>query len=189
MATQPLPIITEQGYLELDRAARYKSEFVDGAVYAMSGGTLRHSSLAARLIGYFSRQLDGKKCFVLTSDARIRTPKSGSYFYPDLSIICGEPEAYKDDKDLLVNPTVIVEVLSPSTSDYDHGKKFMHYREIPTLQDYLLVHTEEILVEQYTRQSDGMWLLSDHPGPDAIVSLSSINCALHPGPIYEGAIR
>ena len=187
MATQP--IITEQEYLELDRAAHYKNEFVDGEMYAMSGGTLRHSSLAARLIGDFSRQLDGKKCFVLTSDARIRTPKSGSYFYPDLSIICGDPEAYNDCNDLLVNPIVIVEVLSPSTSDYDHGKKFTHYREIPTLQAYLLVHTEEILVEQCTLQPDGMWLLSDHPGPNAIVSLSSINCALHLGSIYEGAIR
>ena len=183
MATQPIPSLTEQDYLALDRAAEYKSEFVNGEMYAMAGGSLLHSLLAAGLIGELRVQLRGRSCHVYTSDARVRTPKSTSYFYPDLSVVCGETQTHAGSDDILVNPSVIVEVLSPSTSDYDHGTKFAHYREIPTLQDYLLVHTEEILIEHYARQPDGNWLLSERTGRDATVTLS-IGCTLALDLIY-----
>ena len=188
MATQPLPRMTEEDYLAFDRAAEYKSEFVGGEMYAMSGGRLRHADLASLLLIELHRQLKGRKCRVFNSDVRVRTPKSASYFYPDLSVVCGEPQTFKDSGDILVSPIVLVEVLSPSTYDYDHGTKFAHYREIPTLQEYLLVHTDAILIEQYTRQNNGNWLLSEHLGMEAELSLPSIDCSVNLRAVYEDAI-
>ena len=189
MATQPIPKLTEEQYLALDRAADYKSEFVNGEMYAMSGGSFRHSILAVRIISDLDGKLRGSHCQVLNSDARVRAAKSGSYLHPDVSVVCGGIESVKGTDDILANPSLIVEVLSPSTSDYDHGKKFAIYREIPSLQDYLLVHTDEILIEQYTRQSDGNWLLSDHHGVDSVVQLTSIGCTLSLKDIYDGAFE
>ena len=134
-------------------------------------------------------KLRGRKCQVFNADARVRAAKTGSYLYPDVSVVCGAVETYQGTDDILANPTVIVEVLSPSTADYDHGKKFAIYREIPSLNDYLLVHTDEILIEQYTRQNDGKWLLSDHAGMEATLQLASIGCTLYLKDIYEGSFE
>ncbi len=187
MASLPLPKLTEMEYLAIERAAEFKSEFVGGEMYAMSGGTLRHSNLAARTVATLTSQLKGKKCSVFTSDARVRTPLSTSYFYPDVSVVCGEVQLYRGSNDILTNPTVIVEVLSPSTADYDHGTKFAHYRQIPSLNDYLLVHNSEIVIEQYTRQPNGGWLLSEHARMEAEVRLASIDCNVTLQAIYEEA--
>ena len=184
MATQPSPSLTEQDYLAFDRAADYKSEFVDGEIMARAGGGLRHSRLASRLIFEFVRQL--KSCTVYTSDARVRTPKSASYFYPAVSVVCGESLTHDRSDDILINPCLIAEVLSPSTADYDHGKKFARYREIPMLRDYLLIHSTEILVEHYARQADGNWLLSEGRGMDAAVELVSVECTLALASLYAG---
>ncbi len=181
--------LTEDEYLALDRAADYKSEFVDGKMYAMAGVGLRHSSLGVRMISELVGKLRGRNCEVFNGDARVRAAKTGSYLYPDVSVICGTVETYQGTDDILVNPCVIVEVLSPSTADYDHGKKFAIYREIPSLNDYLLVHTDEILIEQYARRSDGKWLLSDHAGMDSMLHLGSIGCTLSLKDIYEGAFE
>ncbi len=115
---------------------------------------------------------------------RIRIAKSKNYLYPDLSVVCGEEESL--EVDIIENPTVIAEVLSPSTADYDHGKKFSIYREIPSLKDYLLVHTQEILIEHFTPQADGNWLLAYHQGMDAVVELKSIGCSIALKDIYSG---
>ena len=187
MATQPVVRLTEQDYLALERAAEYKSEFVDGEMYAMSGSSYRHSDLAGAINAEFRLQLKGRKCRVFNSDVRVRSAMGSSYFYPDLSIVCSNIQSYENSNDILTNPIVIVEVLSPSTSDYDHGKKFAHYREIPTLQDYLLVHTEDILIEQFTRQPNGNWLLSEHRGMDDELDIASVNCRLTLRSIYEDA--
>lgn len=183
MATQPIPSLTGQEYLALDRTAEFKSEFADGIMYAMSGGSLRHSRVAVRLLAELERQLNGR-CEVFNSDARVKTPKSPAYFYPDVSVVGGVPQSPEGADDILTNPCLIAEVLSPSTSDYDHGKKFAHYREIATLQDYLLVHTDEILIEHYSRQPDGNWLLSERRGIDALVHLSALDCSLALARIY-----
>jgi Uma2 family endonuclease len=184
MATQPSPRLTEQDYLALDRAAEYKSEFVDGAMHAMSGGTGRHSQLALRLALELMNQLKGRNCLVYNSDMRVRAGKRYNYFYPDLSVACGGSITL--DGDVLESPIVIAEVLSPSTEDYDHGKKFAMYREIPSLKDYLLVHTEEVLIEHFTPQADGSWLLSYHKGMDAVVELVGIGCTVVLKDIYRG---
>ena len=187
MATQPFPKLTEHDYLALERAADFKSEFVDGEIYAMSGGTFRHGGLAVRLIVELDNQLRGRHCRVFNSDVRVRAAKKGSYLYPDLSVVCGPIETFEGADDILANPIVIGEVLSPSTADYDHGKKFEIYREIPSLMDYLLIHSDEVFIEHFTRQPDGNWLLSDHKGADASLELPSIGCRLVLAGIYEGA--
>ena len=184
MATQPSTMLSEQDYLALDRAAEYKSEFVDGEMYAMSGGTGRHSHLALRLAFELMNQLQGCNCLVYNSDMRVRVGKRRSYVYPDLSVVCGGSIILDDD--LLESPIVIVEVLSPSTEDYDHGKKFALYREIPSLKDYLLVHTDEVLIEHFAPQADGNWLVSYHKGMDAVVQLISIGCSIALKDLYYG---
>ena len=121
---------------------------------------------------------------VFNSDMRVRIAKSKNYLYPDLSVVCGVETSLEVDN--LENPTVIVEVLSPSTADYDHGKKFSIYREIPSLKDYLLVHTQEIMIEHFTPQVDGSWLLTYHNGMDALVEVKSIGCSIALQDIYSG---
>ncbi len=184
MASQPIVGLTEQDYLALERAAEFRSEFVDGEMYAMSGGTSRHSRLAIRFAVALDIQLKGRKCLVFSSDMQVRIAKSKNYLYPDLSVVCGEEESF--EVDVLENPAVIVEVLSPSTADYDHGKKFSIYREIPSLKDYLLVHTQEIMIEHFTPQADSSWLLAYHKGMDAVVELKSIACSIALRDIYSG---
>src|SRR6266849_6416528 len=154
MATQSIPHITEEEYIRLERPAEYKSEFLDGEVFAMSGGTLRHSRLAVKWLRVLDVQVSGKNCEVYSSDARVRTPISGSYLYPDVSVVCGPVQTFKDSDDILTNPRVIIEVLSPSTAGYDRGRKFERYREISSLQDYILVHAASPQVEHFTRQPD-----------------------------------
>lgn len=155
----------------------------------MAGVGLRHSSLGVRMICGLVGKLRGRNYEVINSDVRVRAPKTGSYLYPDVSVVCGAVETYQGTDDILVNPSLIVEVLSPSTADYDHGKKFAIYREIPSLNDYLLVHTDEILIEQYARRDDGKWLLSNHAGIDATLELASVDCTLNLKDIYEGSFE
>ena len=184
MATQLVTKISEEEYLRLERAAEYKSEYIGGEIFAMPGGSLRHSVLAAKWITEFNNRLQGLRPSVYTSDARVRTPSTGSYVYPDVSVVLGEPVAYAGSDDVLTNPNLVVEVLSPSTSNYDRGGKFELYREIPSLTDYILVHTEAIRVEHFARQSDGSWIFREYKGVDSSVALDSINCSIRLGDVY-----
>jgi Uma2 family endonuclease len=184
MATQPVTKITEEEYLRLERAAEYRSEFVGGEIFAMPGGSFRHSVLAAKWITDFNVRLQGQSCTVFSSDVRVRTPSTGSYVYPDVSVVRGKPIARAGSDDILTNPTVIVEVLSPSTSDYDHGKKFDLYREIPSLNEYVLVHADEVQVDHFVRQPDSSWIFREYRGEDSTISLNSINCAIRLGDAY-----
>ncbi len=185
MASLPTPRITEEEYLQIERAADYKSEFADGEMFAMSGGTLSHSQLALNWGFELKLRLRGRECFVYNSDARIRTPRSGSYVYPDVSVVCGQPKTHQSSDDILTNPIVVIEVLSPSTEGYDRGKKFGLYREIESLQDYILVHTDSIHVEHFSRQP-GSWLYRECEGVESIVSIASIGCDVRLGDAYEG---
>ena len=186
MQPNVIPRMTEEEYLAFDRAADYKSEFVGGEMFAMSGGSLRHSAIAARTISELLNKLGAGGCQVFTSDTKIRTAKSRAYLYPDASVVCGEVK--RDHEDTLLNPIVIVEVLSPSTADYDHGKKFAMYREIPSLKDYLLLHTDTILVEHYSKDADGSWRLKEYEGIEAEFTLPSVGYTISMKSIYEGAI-
>jgi Uma2 family endonuclease len=187
MATAPTPRITEEDYLRLERAAETKSEFVDGEMFAMSGGSRAHSLLAVRWIFQLELKLREGNCSVFNSDLRIRTRRTGSYVYPDISVVCEEPQANRNADDILPNPVVVIEVLSPSTEAYDRGKKFGLYREIPSLQDYILVHTDAVHVEHYSRQAEN-WLLREYSGVESMVHIASIDCTVALKDVYEGVV-
>jgi Uma2 family endonuclease len=188
MGTLPVERLTEQDYLTLEREAEYKSEFVGGEMFAMSGGSARHSRLAGLVFSELNPQLEGSGCAPFTSDLRVRSPL-GDQFYPDVSVCCGPIQTPAGSVDVYTNPVVIVEVLSRSTANYDRGLKFVLYREIPSLKDYLIFHCDDIHVEHYARQPGDSWLLQHYHGVDARILLPAIRCELTLGPIYAGAME
>ena len=188
MSSLPVTRLTERDYLTLERAAQYKSEFVGDEMFAMSGGSARHSRLAGLVFSELDAQLKGSGCAPFTSDLRVRTPL-GDQFYPDVSVGCAPIQNPDGSVDVYTNPVIIVEVLSPSTANYDRGLKFVLYREIPSLTDCLVFHYDAIHVEHYGRQPNDSWLLlQHHHGEDARIQLPSIQCELALGPIYAGAM-
>ncbi len=188
MGTLPVTRLTEQDYLAIERAAEFKSEFVGGEIFAMSGGSARHARLASKILAKFDLQLEGGTCNAINSDLRIRSPL-GDQFYPDVSVVCGTIETYAGSKDVCTNPVVIVEVLSPSTANYDRGLKFVLYREIPSLRDYLIFHWDALHVEHYTRQPNDSWLLQHYHGEEARILLPAIRSELTLASLYSGAME
>src|SRR5690242_7276027 len=152
MSTVPKNFLTPEQYLEIDNNAEFKSEYYNGEMFAMSGASTPHVLINSNLIREFSQQLRLRPCLVLTSDQRVTAHSTGLYTYPDLVVVCGEPQFLEDKPRTLLNPTVVVEILSPSTEAYDRGRKFGHYRKIETLRAYLLVASELIGAELFTRQ-------------------------------------
>src|ERR1700692_2888003 len=146
----------------MDRAAEFRSEFVDGEMIAMSGGAMRHAQLQANVIGELFAALRGSNCRVYSSDFRVRVSKTRMYAYPDVSVVCGKPVLADERQDILLNPVVIFEVLSPFTEKYDRGVKFQHYRSVDSLKDYVLVDQDRVRVEYYTRQATDTWTLHDY---------------------------
>ena len=188
MATKPVISLSEQDYLDLDRAADYKSEFVNGEMYAMSGGLPRHAYIGGNVCAHIKSQLKGSSCRAFPSDLRIRA-SHGDYFYPDVTVVCGLLQLHPGSNDICTNPALIVEVLSPSTAAYDRGLKFQLYRTIPALRDYLMVHCDALYVEHYSRQSDNSWVLREYHGEAAIIPLPNLNCELSLTEIYDGAME
>lgn len=184
MSAQPLPRLSVEEYLAIDRKAAVKSEFYQGEMFAMSGGSLAHSLLPAGLTLAIGHQLRGKGCAVVTSDLRIRISPQGAFVYPDLAIVCGEPQLADDHRDILLNPAVVFEVLSPSSEAYDRGHKFAEYRKIPSLREYVLVSQEEPRLDVFTRGEGGKWTLTEFVGKDAICLLTSVDCRLPLAEIY-----
>ncbi len=174
MSTQPKPYLTPEQYLEIERAAEHKSEYFSGEMFAMAGTTLAHAIINFNVAFALRMRLSGSDCSVVLNDLRLRVPKTGLYTYPDILVICGEPQLVDDRKDMVSNPTVIVEILSPSTQNYDRGDKFAHYRTMPSLRDYLLVAQDRMHAEHYVLQPDGGWLLHEMSDGEAILSLNSI---------------
>lgn len=168
--------VTPEEYLARERPADQKSEYVDGQVYAMTGASRKHNLIAGNLISELNRQLEDKPCEVYPGDMRVRVG-TRAYLYPDAVVACDEPQFDDDELDTLLNPTLIVEVLSKSTRDYDQGAKFALYRSLPSLQEYVLVAQDTPHVMRYVRQADG-WLLLETADPDGHVPLSSIGCDL-----------
>ncbi len=177
--------MTEAEYLAFERASDEKHEFVDGEIFAMSGGKGPHANVAANIIGMFAFVLRGRPCRVYTSDMRVHIPSSGGYVYPDASVVCGRAQ-YKDDHiDTLLNPRIVVEVLSPSTEAYDRGDKCTNYRTIPSLKHYVMAAQDKPYVEVYTREEDGSWKLREY-GPGTRITLTSPECMLEVDQIYAG---
>jgi Uma2 family endonuclease len=177
--------ITEEQYLAIDRAAEFRSELLDGEMIAMSGGSMRHADLQANLIGELFAALRGSDCRVYSSDFRVRVSKTRMYAYPDVSVVCGRPVLADERQDILLNPIVIFEILSPSTEKYDRGVKFQHYRTIDSLKGYILVAQDAVRVEHYTRCDDNTWTLGDHQTLQEELKIASIGVSLPLSRIYD----
>lgn len=177
-----IPRYSVDEYLALERRAEHRSEYIDGQIVAMSGGSFAHSLVGTNLSGTLGNLLADSPCIVVNSDMRVRVDGS-LYTYPDATVVCSEPEIEDVEGDTLLNPTLIVEVLSPSTEAYDRGEKWRRYRRIPSLRQYVLVAQTTPLVEVFTRSGD-TWVYSDASGLDASIRLESIGCTLALRDVY-----
>jgi len=148
-------------YLAIEAATGMKHEWVDGVVYAMSGGTLAHNHLGAQIIGELLRLIGDRPCRVFTSDQKTRPSRVRFAAYPDVTVVCGEPIVHDDDPNAVTNPIVLVEVLSDSTEGWDRAGKFRRYRKLASLQHYVLVSQHERCIEVYSRANDGTWIFSE----------------------------
>ena len=187
MVSVPNYYLSPEEYLAMERKAELKSEYVDGVVYAMAGGSIRHNLIVANIIITLGGQLKGRPCRVYPSDLKVRVPNSKRFFYPDASVVCGDDEFADDEQDVILNPTLIVEVTLDSTAAFDRGKKFLSYQQIGSLREYLLVAQDEILIEGYARQGNDTWLYTRVMGPDGRLSLPSIECQLALTDVYDKA--
>jgi Uma2 family endonuclease len=185
MSSQPKIYLTPEEYLAIERRNEYKSEYVDGEMVAMTGASRRHNLIATNITGQLYPQSRGRPCESYGSDMRVRIPTTRAYMYPDVVVVCGEPQFEDDYVDTLLNPTALIEVLSESTERYDRGRKFGFYRTIESLSEYVLVAQDELRVEQYAKQPDGRWLLTDHRSPEDVVELASVECTLRLSDMYE----
>lgn len=189
MTTTYTPGLTPEEYLVRERAAKYKSEYVDGQVRARSGATREHVLVTTNITTSLVTQLRGRPCETYGSDLRVKVPRGTSYVYPDVAVVCGEPRLEDEHFDTLLDPTVIVEVLSPSTAGYDRGEKWEMYRRIPSLRDYLLVSQDRPRIERYARQEEGPWLFSETNGLDAVLQIDSVACTLALRDVYERVLQ
>ncbi len=192
MSAQPQPHLTPEQYLELDRASEFRNEYYNGRMYpmgdapsAMAGGTYRHSKLTHSLGRRLGNALEGRPCEVSGSDIRVCTTPDGLYTYPDIVVVCGEPKFADGRRDTLLNPTLVIEVLSPSTEGYDRGFKSAQYRTVESLDEYALVSQTEPRVEVFRRQPGGHWLLSEFVGLEAACHFDSVGASVALAEIYD----
>jgi Uma2 family endonuclease len=184
MSAQPVARITPEQYLEAERKAEFKHEYFDGEVFAMSGGTFPHGTIIGNLTGALWNALKGRSCTVTPNDVRVRVGSGRMYTYPDILVVCGEPRFADDQKDTLLNPTLIIEVLSTSTEAHDRGLKFREYRSLESLQEYALVSQYEPRVEKFRRGSTGDWLMTECAGLEGSCRFDSVNCEIALSEIY-----
>jgi Uma2 family endonuclease len=175
---QNIPRLSEADYLRSERQAEFRSEYFDGEVFAMAGGTRAHSLIATNLLREVSSRLKTSDCVAYNTDLRVKVEATGLLTYPDVSVVCGAQRFLDEEEDTLLNPTVVIEVISDSTEAYDRGKKFENYRQIPTCREYLLVSQKEPRIEQFIRQPNGEWALKEAAGLDAEIKLPSLGIVL-----------
>ncbi len=175
---------TPAEYLAMEEVAEYKSEYYNGEIFAMSGGTPDHSSIAVNFVIELGPRLSAKPCRVFNRDVRLYIEQSGLHTYPDVMVICGKIEFAPKRKDEVTNPILIVEVLSESTREYDRGAKFNFYKQIPSLREYVLVESEQERVECYRRTQDNQWVFEMHDDLNAAVKLESVACEIPLRQIY-----
>jgi Uma2 family endonuclease len=186
MALQTRPNYSFDDYLAVEREAiDEKHEYAAGRVYAMTGASYRHNLIVSNLARELGNQLKGRPCAALTNDMRVRVEAADACKYPDVAALCEEPQFHDERNDVLLNPTLVVEVLSPSTEAYDRGGKFALYRALPSLQEYVLVAQDRLSVEVFTRQPDNRWLLTAYNALDDQVTFDSIQCRILLNEIYD----
>ncbi|MEZ6086553.1 MAG: Uma2 family endonuclease [Pirellulaceae bacterium] len=184
MSSVPKPYISEAEYLRREREAEYKSQYFQGEMFAMAGASRRHNKIVGNTVTALNIALRDRSCDVYPSDMRVKVSSSGLYTYPDVSVTCENPTFEDDQADTLVNPRLIVEVLSDSTEAYDRGRKFEQYRQIASLEHYLLIAQDRVHIELYSRQDLGSWVLSEYGSPDEVISLAALDCELTVADIY-----
>lgn len=178
--------ITTDEFLRFEKASFHKHEFFKGEVFAMAGAGARHNVIFSNLFGELAYRLKGKPCRPYGSDLRIHIPENTLYTYPDISIICGEVLRSATDPDTAIQPTVLFEILSPSTRDYDRGGKFILYRDIPTLKEFILIDSESIRIESYRINDKGYWQLQEYKSLDDIFSIPIVGVQMSVKDVYEG---
>ena len=185
MPTLSKPYLTPEQYLAIERKAEFKSEYYQGEMFAISGAREAHNLIAVNAVASLHQQLRGRPCEAYSNDMRVRVTSEDLYTYPDLIIVCGEPKFLDNTFDTLLNPTVIVEILSESTEAYDRGQKFKLYRSLDSLAEYLLISSQQVSAELFTRQSDGLWLLNAKSSLEDSLELHSVDCRLRLADLYE----
>lgn len=184
MTTRPEVRLTPEEYLRIERAAEWKSEYIDGEMFAMAGASPRHVLIATNLARELGNVLRAGPCTTYAADLRVATDRRRHYTYPDVVVACGPLQFVDDHQDTITNPTLIAEVLSESTEKYDRGAKSERYRAVPTLAEYLLVSQERVHIELYTRQPNGGWILREWNDPGAEIDFSSLQCRLKIADVY-----
>jgi len=179
---------TVSEYLSLERNARERHEYRNGEIVAMAGGTYNHSLICANLIRELGNALKGKPCRVLDSNLRVATPRAPLYTYPDISVICGKPQFDPNDefKETVLNPTLLVEVLSPSTEGFNRGEKFTRFRTLESFREYVLISQDVARAEILYRQEDGTWLFAAVSGMDKRIRLANVDIELSLAEIFAG---
>lgn len=176
---------TREEYLALEEAAEYKSEYRDGEIVPMTGGTTNHNHIIVNLVAHLKFALRGQNYNLFTSDVRLWMPRYKQYTYPDVMVIQGEPAYEGTGTTTATNPLIITEVLSKSTKNYDQSDKFRFYRSIPEFREYILIDQYSFFVEQFVKNSEGKWVLSEYESPDAVLALANIDFQISFSDIYE----
>jgi len=186
MTAVPKQRITPQEYLAKERAAEFKSEYFRGEMFAMAGARYPHNAIKDNLIYRLGRLFEGGPCRTLSSDMRVTVAATGLYTYPDIVVLC-EPPVFEDNVyDTLLNPQVVIEILSESTEKYDRGAKFRHYQQMPSIKEYVLVSQDEAVVERFVRQADGTWVLTTFTDPAAEFALATVPARVPMAEVYRG---
>jgi len=175
---------TVEDYLAFERASEEKHEYLAGDIYLMTGASRKHNLIGVNLARILGTQLLGRSCEAYINDMRVRV-SAKNYTYPDFKVVCSTPEFEDAEVDTLLNPTLIIEVLSPSTEQYDRSKKFQNYRTLDSLQEYILISQDAPRIERYLRQENGQWLFSDAALLESTVEITSIGCSLPLSDVYD----
>ena len=178
--------VTQEAYLEAENAALDKHEYFEGEIFAMGGASPNHNEIFSNLFTDIGGKLKGSGCKPYGSDFRVNIPKNTLYTYPDISIVCGKPLILDTDKNTFLNPSVIIEILSKSTRNYDRGTKFKLYRDMDSLQEYILVDSQAISIEKFKRLPDNSWQLTEFKTLEESLTINKVNITLQLKDIYEG---
>ena len=185
MAAKREPFLSPEDYLAIERTAEYKSEYFSDQMWAMAGASREHNLIVANISGEVRARLKGRPCENYANDLRVRVSPAGLYTYPDVVIVCGQPEFLDLKGDTLLNPTVLVEVLSPGTEAWDRGGKWAQFQRLPSLQEYVLLSQEAMIAERFTRQAGGEWLYGRAEGPDAALVSAALDVSVPLPDVYE----
>lgn len=184
MSAVPAPFVKAEDYLAAERLAERKSEYVDGHVYAMAGASLSHTRICSNLVHHIRTRLGSRQCEVFSQDLRTGLRDATGYFYPDVILVCGKPELADKNQDILLNPIVLIEVLSPSTEAWDRGGKFARYRRMESLKEYILISQDHARIDRFVRDADE-WRLNSFEGLEDSLPIVSAEAQLPLSEIYE----